>query len=37
VAFNASADARAAATATVDDDDLRSVLPVLSRLVTAAR
>jgi len=35
VAFNASADARAAATATVDGDDLRSVLPVLSRLVTA--
>ncbi|MEV0470881.1 HAD family hydrolase [Streptomyces prunicolor] len=37
VAFNASADARAAATAAVDDDDLRSVLPVLSRLVTASR
>ncbi|WP_406263010.1 haloacid dehalogenase-like hydrolase [Streptomyces sp. NBC_00191] len=37
VAFNASAGARAAATATVDDDDLRSVLPVLSSLVTATR
>ncbi|GII51930.1 phosphoserine phosphatase SerB [Planotetraspora thailandica] len=36
VAFNASAGARAVATASVDDDDLRSVLPVLSRLVTAA-
>lgn len=36
VAFNASAGARAAATATVDDDDLRSVLPVLSRLLRAA-
>ncbi|MET7571424.1 HAD-IB family phosphatase [Streptomyces sp. NPDC005492] len=35
VAFNASAEARAAATATVDDSDLRGVLPVLSRLVTA--
>ncbi|MDH6215427.1 HAD family hydrolase [Streptomyces pseudovenezuelae] len=37
VAFNASADARAAATATatVDDEDLRSVLPVLSRLLTS--
>lgn len=35
VAFNASAEARAAATTTVDDDDLRSVLPVLERLVTA--
>lgn len=37
VAFNASADARTAATATVDGDDLRSVLPVLNRLVTATR
>ncbi|MER5177583.1 HAD-IB family phosphatase [Streptomyces sp. NPDC002896] len=37
VAFNASAGARAAATVTVDGDDLRSVLPVLSRLVTASR
>lgn len=37
VAFNASAGARAAATVTVDDDDLRGVLPVLSRLVTATR
>ncbi|MET8647119.1 HAD-IB family phosphatase [Streptomyces sp. NPDC004675] len=37
VAFNASAGARAAATAAVDDDDLRGVLPVLSRLVTATR
>jgi phosphoserine phosphatase len=37
VAFNASEAARAAATATVDDDDLRGVLPVLSRLVTATR
>ncbi|RSM41714.1 haloacid dehalogenase [Actinoplanes sp. ATCC 53533] len=37
VAFNASADARTAATATVDGDDLRSVLPVLGRLVTATR
>jgi phosphoserine phosphatase len=37
VAFNALAGAREAATVTVDDDDLRSVLPVLSRLVTATR
>lgn len=37
VAFNASEAARAAATAAVDDDDLRGVLPVLSRLVTATR
>ncbi|MEW1860273.1 HAD-IB family phosphatase [Streptomyces sp. NPDC088194] len=37
VAFNGSAGARAAATATVDDGDLRSVLPVLGRLFTAAR
>ncbi|WP_181448632.1 HAD family hydrolase [Nonomuraea aridisoli] len=37
VAFNASAGARAAATVTVDDDDLRGVLPALTRLVTAAR
>ncbi|MFF3330089.1 HAD family hydrolase [Streptomyces sp. NPDC002888] len=37
VAFNASAGAREAATFTVDDDDLRGVLPVLSRLVTATR
>ncbi|MFJ6810098.1 HAD family hydrolase [Streptomyces anulatus] len=37
VAFNASAGARADATVTVDDDDLRSVLPILSRLVTATR
>lgn len=37
VAFNASAGARALATAAVDGDDLRSVLPVLSRLVTASR
>ncbi|MFF4260139.1 HAD family hydrolase [Streptomyces sp. NPDC001663] len=37
VAFNASAGARAVATATVDDDDLRSVLPALSCLVTATR
>ncbi|MFB7359015.1 HAD family hydrolase [Streptomyces gardneri] len=35
VAFNASPGAREAATVTVDDNDLRSVLPVLSRLVTA--
>jgi phosphoserine phosphatase len=33
VAFNASAGARAAATATVDGGDLRGVLPALSRLV----
>lgn len=37
VAFNASAGARAAATAAVDDDDLRAVLPLLSGLVTATR
>ncbi|MBC9715874.1 HAD family phosphatase [Streptomyces sp. TRM66268-LWL] len=37
VAFNASAGARDAATVAVDDDDLRGVLPALSRLVTAAR
>lgn len=37
VAFNASAGARAAATVTVDDDDLRGVLPALSRLVTTTR
>ena len=34
VAFNASTGARTTATATVDDDDLRGVLPVLSRLIT---
>lgn len=37
VAFNASTGARAAATVTVDDGDLRGVLPALSRLVTATR
>lgn len=37
VGFNASAGARAAATVTVDDDDLRGVLPFLSGLVTATR
>jgi len=37
VAFNASATARQAADVTVDGDDLRAVLPVLSRLVTATR
>ncbi len=37
VAFNASPGAREAATAAVDDNDLRSVLPVLSHLVTATR
>ena len=37
VAFNASAGARAAATVAVDDDDLRSVLPALNRLVTTSR
>ncbi|MFG2331630.1 HAD family hydrolase [Streptomyces sp. NPDC048604] len=37
VAFNASAGAREAATVTVDDGDLRSVLPALSRLVPATR
>ncbi|MER6713758.1 haloacid dehalogenase-like hydrolase [Streptomyces sp. NPDC000877] len=36
VAFNASAGARAAAIVAVDGDDLRSVIPQLSRLVTAA-
>jgi phosphoserine phosphatase len=35
VAFNASADARAAATAAVDDEDLRAVIPVLGRLGSA--
>ncbi|MFF7679825.1 HAD family hydrolase [Actinacidiphila glaucinigra] len=35
VAFNASAGARAAATVTVDDADLRSVLPALARMVSA--
>ena len=34
VAFNASADARAAATDTVDGDDLRAVIPALSRMVS---
>ncbi len=33
VAFNASADARAVATATVDGEDLRGVIPALSRLL----
>ncbi|MFJ5221183.1 HAD family hydrolase [Streptomyces sp. NPDC088354] len=37
VAFNGSAGAREEATVTVDDDDLRGVLPLLSRLVTARR
>ncbi len=37
VAFNASKHARTAATAAVEDDDLRGVLPHLSRLVTATR
>lgn len=37
VAFNASPGAREAATAAVDDNDLRSVLPVLSHLVTDTR
>ncbi|WP_405512622.1 HAD family hydrolase [Streptomyces canus] len=37
VAFNASTGARAAATVTMDGGDLRCVLPVLSRLVTATR
>ncbi|MFG2825101.1 HAD family hydrolase [Kitasatospora sp. NPDC048365] len=37
VAFNASEGARAAATATVDSDDLRDVLPVLGRMVAAVR
>lgn len=37
VAFNASAGAREAATVTVDDNDLRGVLPVLRRLVPATR
>ncbi|MFI8184733.1 HAD family phosphatase [Actinacidiphila glaucinigra] len=35
VAFNASAGARDAATVTVDDGDLRSVLPALGRMVSA--
>jgi phosphoserine phosphatase len=33
VAFNASADARAVATAMVDGGDLRGVIPALSRLL----
>lgn len=37
VAFNASKQARTAATVAVDDDDLRGVLPHLSRLATAPR
>jgi phosphoserine phosphatase len=37
VAFNATVGARAAATVAVDGDDLRGVLPALSRLVTAPR
>lgn len=37
VAFNASPGARAAATVTVDDGDLRAVLPALGRLVTVTR
>lgn len=37
VAFNASAGARAAATVSVDGGDLRSVLPALGRMVSAAR
>ncbi|MBO0514199.1 HAD family hydrolase [Streptomyces beijiangensis] len=37
VAFNSSADARAAATVAVDDHDLRSVLGVLGRLVATTR
>ncbi|WP_405851849.1 haloacid dehalogenase-like hydrolase [Streptomyces sp. NBC_00090] len=37
VAFNASKHARTAATVVVEDDDLRGVLPHLSRLVTATR
>ncbi|MFF5921955.1 HAD family hydrolase [Streptomyces flavochromogenes] len=37
VAFNASKHARVAATVAVEDDDLRGVLPHLSRLVTATR
>ncbi|GAT82496.1 haloacid dehalogenase domain protein hydrolase [Streptomyces sp. F-3] len=37
MAFNASAGAREAATAAVDGDDLRSVLPALSRLLPATR
>jgi phosphoserine phosphatase len=36
VAFNASAGARRAATDMVDGDDLRGVLPILSRLITVA-
>ncbi|MFF2025972.1 HAD family hydrolase [Streptomyces sp. NPDC058171] len=37
VAFNASADARTAATVAVDGTDLRDVVPALTRLVAAAR
>ncbi|MFE0422755.1 HAD family hydrolase [Streptomyces sp. NPDC058953] len=37
VAFNASAGARAAASVAVDGDDLREVIPALSRLAGAAR
>ncbi|MFE4635670.1 HAD family hydrolase [Streptomyces sp. NPDC056773] len=37
VAFNASKHARTAATVAVEDNDLRGVLPHLSRLVTATR
>jgi phosphoserine phosphatase len=37
VAFNASAGARDVATVSVDDNDLRGVLPFLSRLVTTTR
>jgi phosphoserine phosphatase len=37
VAFNGSAGARAAATAAVEDDDLRGVIPHLRQLVTATR
>ncbi|MEV0095247.1 haloacid dehalogenase-like hydrolase [Streptomyces sp. NPDC050738] len=37
VAFNASAAARTAATTTVNSDDLRDVLPLLNRLITATR
>jgi phosphoserine phosphatase len=37
VAFNGSAGVRATATVTVEVDDLRGVLPVLRRLVTAVR
>ncbi|MHC0430411.1 hypothetical protein ACX6XY_09500 [Streptomyces sp. O3] len=35
VAFNASAAAQAAATTAVDDDDLRTVIPALGRLLSA--